>query len=77
VDVTLDQWHVGPGDQLPEFMERGIRESDFVIILCTPRYKEKSEGRKGGVGFEGHIMSAEMYLSGNQRKFIPVLGQGS
>ena len=32
VDVTLDQWHVGPGDQLPEFMERAIRENDFVLL---------------------------------------------
>lgn len=36
VDVTLDQWNAVPGDQLPAFMERSIRESRFVLVICTP-----------------------------------------
>ena len=28
VDAKLDQWHAVPGDQLPVFMEREIREND-------------------------------------------------
>jgi hypothetical protein len=73
VEVLLDQWSVAPGDQLPSFMESAIRENDFVVIICTPVYKAKSEGRKGGVGYEGDIMTAEVLQSGNHRKFIPVL----
>jgi hypothetical protein len=38
VDVTLDRWHAAPGDQLPAFMERAVRENDFVIAVCTPRF---------------------------------------
>jgi hypothetical protein len=45
VDVRLDHRHAVPGDQLPEFMEREIRESDYVIIVCTPKYKSKSDDR--------------------------------
>jgi hypothetical protein len=77
VDVSLDRWQVHPGDQLPAFMEQAIRESDFVVIICTPTYKEKSEGRQGGVGYEGHIMTAELFIKNNQRKFIPVLRAAS
>lgn len=73
VDVTLDQWHSAPGDQLPAFMERGISSNDFVIIICTPRYKRKSENRSGGVGYEGDIITAEVAAKQNHRKFIPVL----
>ncbi|MBI5932387.1 MAG: toll/interleukin-1 receptor domain-containing protein [Chloroflexi bacterium] len=73
VDVTLDQWHLVPGDQIPEFMERAVRESDFVLIVCTQKYKERSDSRSGGVGYEGDVMTAEVLSSHNQRKFIPIL----
>lgn len=76
VDVVLDQWHVVPGDQLPEFMERSIRENDFVIIVCTLAYKVKSEARSGGVGYEGNIITGEVFVRGDHRKFIPVLRVG-
>lgn len=76
VDVILDVWQLHPGDQMPEFMERAVREADVVLIVCTPSYKKKSEGRTGGVGYEGHIMTAELYQKNNQRKFLPVLRVG-
>jgi hypothetical protein len=77
VNVILDQWHLVPGDQLPLFMERAVRESDYVLIICTSRYKEKSDNRSGGVGYEGDIMSGEILTQNNQRKFIPILRQGA
>ncbi len=76
VDVKLDQWEAIPGDQLPAFMETAIRENDFVLIICTPKYKEKSDGRKGGVGYEGDIMTGEVLAKANHRKFIPILRAG-
>src|SRR5271157_2332686 len=76
-NVILDQWHVRLGDQLPQFMETSVRDSDFVLIVCTPRYKERSDGRGGGVGYEGHVITAEVfYYWEDQRKFIPVLRVG-
>jgi hypothetical protein len=57
-------------------MERAIRESDFVLIICTAGYKRRSEERKGGVGYEGDIMTAEVLHESNHRKFIPVLRDG-
>ena len=57
-------------------MERAIRENSFVLIVCTPMYKEKSAARQGGVGYEGDIMTAEVFTTGNQRKFIPILRKG-
>lgn len=76
VDVSIDRWAAVPGDQLPAFMERAIRENQFVVIVCTPRYKRRSDAREGGVGYEGDIMTAETMTSQNQRKFIPVLRSG-
>ena len=77
IDVYMDQWHAIPGDQLPEFMERSIRENDFVLIICTPRYKLKADNRQGGVGYEEQIMTAEVYSHYNHRKFIPILKDGN
>jgi len=76
VDVKLDQWSVVLGDSLPKFMETAVRENDFVLIVCTPRYKAKSDGRTGGAGYEGDIITAEVFTTGNQRKFIPILREG-
>jgi TIR domain len=77
IEAIIDQWHAVPGDQLPEFMEREIRENDYVLIICTPNYKLKSDQRKGGVGYEGDIMTAEMHIQRNHRKFIPILARGT
>ena len=77
VETILDQWHMAPGDQLSDFMERAVRENDYVLIICTPRYKERANGRIGGVGYEGDIMTAEALTSRNHRKFIPILRKGN
>ena len=76
VDATIDQWAVIPGDRLPLFMEQAVRDNSYVLVVCTPKYKEKSDNRRGGVGYEGDIMTAEVYAKGNHRKFIPVLRHG-
>jgi hypothetical protein len=77
IDAKLDQWEVVPGDQMPHFMEKSVRENDYVLIICTPKYKSKSENRIGGVGYEGDIMTAEVLQTSNHRKFIPILKFGT
>jgi hypothetical protein len=57
-------------------MERAIADNSYVLIVCTPRYKTKSEAREGGVGYEGDIITGELLKSRNHRKFIPVLRTG-
>lgn len=77
VEAVLDQWELVPGDQLTHFMEKAIADNQFVLIICTPTYKRKSEAREGGVGYEDHIMTAEVMTTNNHRKFIPILRTGS
>jgi hypothetical protein len=76
VETVLDQWHLIPGDQLPAFMEKAVRDSDYVLIVCTPRYKDRSERRVGGVGYEGDIITGQVLTTRNERKFIPILRLG-
>jgi hypothetical protein len=77
VDVTLDQWHAAPGDQLPAFMARSIRTNDFVLIICTPNYKSRADNEHGGVAYEGDIIQGEVFIARDHRKFIPVLWRGA
>jgi TIR domain len=76
IETVLDQWDLVPGDQLPAFMEKAVRESDHVLIVCTPRYRERSDRREGGVGYEGDIITGEVLTTRNARKFIPILRHG-
>ena len=77
IDATIDQYDASLGDRLPHFMEQSITTADYVLIICTPLYKKKADNRKGGGGYEGHIITEELYSKGNERKFIPVVRKGS
>ena len=77
VNVVLDHWHLKLGADKTLFMEKAIRESDHVLLICTPKYKEKADGRLGGVGWEASIVTAELADDLTQTKFIPVLREES
>lgn len=42
VAVTLDQWDLKIGGDLPHFMESGLSDSDRVIVVCTDEYVRKA-----------------------------------
>ena len=41
VDVFLDQWHLQLGSNLTHFMEESIRDSDYILLICTPKFAKK------------------------------------
>jgi len=73
VDVTLDQWDLLPGQDLSLFMQRGIAESDRVVMVCSSAYVKKAEAGSGGVGYERLIVTEELVRSIDTIKFIPVI----
>lgn len=77
IDAYLDQYDLTLGDRLPMFMEQSIHDADYVLVICTPKYKDKADKRIGGVGYEGHIITGELFSKGNEKKFIPVIRKGS
>jgi len=77
VETALDEWEVAPGDSLPEFMEKSVSISDYVLVICTPTYKKKSESDSpSGVVYEKGVIVGELFVKRNQRKFIPILKKG-
>lgn len=47
IDAILDQWDIGPGDDLTAFMEKGVSSADRVLVDCSPRYVEKAKKANG------------------------------
>jgi hypothetical protein len=76
IDVTLDRWHLDLGDNRFQFLERSVSRSEFVLVICTPTYAEKSEERSGGVGYESNIITSSIAEKAGKQKFIPVLRSG-
>ena len=77
IDVILDQWDLGLGDDITRFMERGIVDSDRVLVVCTDQYVSKANANEGGVAYERMIVNAELVQNLGTNKFIPIIRQAS
>jgi hypothetical protein len=77
VEIIFDRWRLNPGDDKLHFMEQAVADSDFVIVVCTPNYAERANKRKGGVGYESTVITAEMADQMLTNKFVPVLRKGT
>ena len=76
IQVLIDEWDLDDyRNDIQLFMESGIRESDFVVIICTPTYAQKANGRIGGVGVENTIITGEYYDEEKGLKYITVARQ--
>jgi len=47
-----------------------------VRVIRTDTYKHRFDNRKGGAGYEGHIITGEIINEVGENKFIPVLRCG-
>ena len=77
IDVILDQWDLGPGDDITLFIESGLKNSDRVLVICTDTYVSKANAGEGGVGYERMIVTAQLIQNLGTNKFIPVIRQAS
>ena len=75
VDVILDKWDLKEGNDANAFMEKMVSDKDIkkVILVIDDQYSEKANKRSGGVGTETQIISAEVYESVEQNKFVAVI----
>ena len=77
IDVVLDRWDLTPGDNFTQFMEVGVRDRDWVLVICTNNYVRKANNREGGVGYEVQIVTAQLVQDLGANKFIPIIRQAS
>lgn len=76
VNVRLDQWQIGPGQSLTQFMEAEVHASDFVLVVCTKEYSRKALAREGGVGYEQQIITGNIVAGKPREQFIPLVRDG-
>ena len=65
------------GLELNFFMENMVTNSDRVLMILTPTYKNKADKREKGVGYESVIISDEIFQNQSTTKFIPIIRKGS
>lgn len=75
IDAIIDQWDLSAGDDLPAFVEKNLRESDYVLMICTNQYIEKANSGVGGVGYEKMIITSEFMKDIDSNKIIPIIRQ--
>lgn len=75
IDVILDQWEIGLGDDVPKFMEQSVRRALRAIMVCTEEYVRKADGGKSGAGYEVMVVTGELVEDLGTRKFIPIIRQ--
>jgi hypothetical protein len=75
IDAILDQWELGPGSDLPQFMEQNLARSSRVLMICTERYVEKANAGVGGVGYEKMIVTADLLKRIGSNHVIPIVRQ--
>jgi hypothetical protein len=75
IDVILNKWSLRPGDDLPVFMEKSLRDADYVLMVCSDKYVIKANDGKGGVGYEKMIVTADYLTDIDNNKVIPIIRQ--
>ena len=83
IDCWIDQYEPAPPEGWPRRMDRGIREADFVLMVCTETYLkrlqlEEEKGKGLGVAWEGSLIYNTLYRDRTLNyKFIPILFQST
>ncbi len=79
LDCNLDQYEESPRQGWPRWMEQQIRNSDYVLVICTETYDKRAGGDetpgkgKGG-RFESLLTYQEIYDNDSiNEKFIPII----
>jgi len=83
IDAVLDQYEQNPRDGWTLWMEKQIRDADFVLVVCSETYhrrvmKEEAVGAGLGVCWEAHIIYQYLFDDGSANwRFLPVLFAGA
>ncbi|MCJ8268794.1 MAG: toll/interleukin-1 receptor domain-containing protein, partial [Psychrosphaera sp.] len=77
--VLIDQQIAAPSEGWPLWMNKGMKNADYVLVICTKTYlrrlmQEEDEGLGFGCRFEGKIIYNIIYNQASlNNKFLPVL----
>jgi hypothetical protein len=76
--AIIDRTHLKYGGHIKTFMLKSILDADIVLMILTPKYKDKADSLQGGAGYEYNIINDELFKIITQNdKYIPVLREGT
>lgn len=79
IEAILDQYEHPPPNDWPLWMDKHIRDADFVLMVCTKTYyrrimNEEEPGKGFGVRWEGKLIYQHIYQGeSTNTRFIPIL----
>lgn len=77
IDCSLDQYEDSPPEGWPKWMDRNVKNSDFVLVVSTEVYYNRVLGvdeSGNGIKWESTLIYQQLYNAGaNNIKFIPVI----
>lgn len=79
IDAELDQYEQSPPEGWPKWIDRNIRDADFVLVICTKNYYNRTIGKENsgtglGAKWESGLIYQHIYNSDSKsKKIIPVL----
>jgi len=79
IDCVLDQYESTPPEGWPRWMDKKIRDAEFVLMICTKVYYkrvmgEEEPGEGLGIRWEGNLIYQYIYNAGSLNlKFIPII----
>jgi len=78
LELVFDQYEPNPGQGWTKWMLDGVRNSDFVICLCTPAYHERvnedqAEGTGLGAQWEGTALYNLLQNKPDERQKVQVV----
>jgi hypothetical protein len=74
----VNQYEESPPEGWPQWCDRQVEKSAFVLVVCTEIYLRRFKGEEApqiglGAAWEGHIITQELYnAQGRNTKLIPV-----
>lgn len=77
IDSRIDLYEQAPAKGWPQWVLQQVRESDFVLVVCTETYRRRFDGQVEGIGkgvaFEGNVVIQMIYDDqARNTKFIPI-----
>lgn len=78
LDSEIDQYEESPPEGWPKWMLRQIQQADYVLVVCSKLFYERSNDFSGqsdgaGVKWETNLILQQLYnINTNNIKFIPI-----
>ncbi len=79
LDCALDQYESSPAEGWPKWMDRQLKDAEYVVIVCTETYwnrvmDEEYPGKGKGVKWESTLTFQHIYDNDSKNpRFIPVV----